>query len=706
MAEYSTLIPQNVAVKGARRIGIYNRKGNRVGFIPLGSLAKPNGRKLYSFGALSDVHYQYETGADDFRNALTYLNHTEKVAFTCICGDLTRNGTDAELNEYKTAVSAHSPNTPVYAIAGNHDTYQGLHDSIANYTGKPLYYTFAHGDDVFIMMGLVGEAENALFRTEMLQWLYETLEANRNKRCFLFQHIPTYEGSGDCLKVYGGTKLRNAVTSTVFKSLLSHYPNVIHFHGHTHMRYRLQEYGDNANYDNHYGCHSVHIPALAVQRDSTGSGFVSYIQGSEGYVVDVYENGIHLRGRDFVNGEFLPIASYWLDTTPKAVGAGMYADNTGTITTQIPAEYQQVEWIGATGTQYIDTGIIPSNHMVEVRYSMDSYVNDAHLFGTAAGSSNKWFHFTIYNNRYNWGLDGTGEQWTPTGTWTAGVKTLLFNYGDNHEVVQDGVVLGSGHTINSTKNLTLCRRTKTSFVGNYYYFKVTDRATGLLVRNLIPCYRKTDFVIGMYDTISRQFFTNSGTGTFTKGADIVMKYNIPSEYQRVEYIEATGTQYINTDIIPSNHMIEVKYSTDEYVDDSHLFGTALSWQWFHFTLHQNKYKFGLSGTQVTGLEWSAGIKTLLFNYGDNHEVIQDGVVFSSGKDIYSTESVTLCRRNVTKFYGKYYYFNITDRTTGALVRNMIPCYRKADGVVGMYDTVSKQFFVNLGTGEFGKGADV
>ena len=54
---------------------------------------------------------------------------------------------------------------------------------------------------------------------------------------------------------------------------------------------------------------------------------------SEGYVVDVYKDGIHLRGRDFVKGEFLPIASYWLDTTLQTVEAGSYKDGTGTIVT-------------------------------------------------------------------------------------------------------------------------------------------------------------------------------------------------------------------------------------------------------------------------------------------------------------------------------------------------------------------------------------
>ena len=55
--------------------------------------------------------------------------------------------------------------------------------------------------------------------------------------------------------------------------------------------------------------------------------------GSEGYLVDVYENGILLRGRDFAKGEWMPIATYWIDTTLQTVEAGTYKDPMGTITT-------------------------------------------------------------------------------------------------------------------------------------------------------------------------------------------------------------------------------------------------------------------------------------------------------------------------------------------------------------------------------------
>ena len=51
------------------------------------------------------------------------------------------------------------------------------------------------------------------------------------------------------------------------------------------------------------------------------------------------------------------------------------------------------------------------------------------------------------------------------------------------------------------------------------YLKIYD-TKDKLIRNLIPCYRKLDGIIGMYDLVSDVFYTNSGNGTFVKGNDI------------------------------------------------------------------------------------------------------------------------------------------------------------------------------------------
>lgn len=334
MTQYEGLIPENVALSDTRRIGIYNSNGNRVGFIPLGSLENPAaGEKQYSFGALSDVHIVYATASDDFKNALTYLNEAEDVAFTCICGDLTDDGTETQLSQYKAIVDSHSPDTPVYAIAGNHENYATVSkDYLEAYTGKPLYYSFEQGEDVFIMCGCYTWNNDGVFTPAYLQWLYEILETNRNKRCFIFEHVFPWGDSGNPGGYYT-TDLFSGTKGSVFQSLLKHYKNTVLFHGHSHTKFYLQEVDEKANYSDALGYRSVHIPSLAVPRDIVGSALSDIYADSEGYVVDVYENGIHLRGRDFVKGEFLPIASYWLDTTLQTVEAGTYTDSTGTITT-------------------------------------------------------------------------------------------------------------------------------------------------------------------------------------------------------------------------------------------------------------------------------------------------------------------------------------------------------------------------------------
>ena len=313
---YKDFISQNVAPLGARRIGIYNAQGNRVGQIPLGALTFPDaGAKLYSFGVLSDVHIGVNTSAADFTAALKYLS--QETDFVCISGDLVHDGNDtSQQTEYKTLVDTHAV-VPVYACAGNHDAYNtSIETLISSYTGYPLYYSITHGDDVFVFAGCKADATSTLLSAEELTWLAQTLEANKNRRVFLFQHVRPDDACGNALGIYtydiwGGT------VQTTFEALLRKYPNIVFFHGHSHLKFDLQQYEEAANIDKHFGCWSVHVPSITVPRGPVSAVDTTRVElyaESEGYVVDVYENGIHLRGRDFVKGEFLPIASYWLDT--------------------------------------------------------------------------------------------------------------------------------------------------------------------------------------------------------------------------------------------------------------------------------------------------------------------------------------------------------------------------------------------------------
>ncbi len=330
---YGHFIPENTAPVGAKRIGVYNSKGSRVGFIPLGSLAVNMGTKLYSFGAISDVHISAADSENAFVRALHYFVHT-LVDFTVICGDLTNNGNAAQLERYRELILSNS-RVPVNDITGNHDTYTfgaDIETEIKNYDGF-LYCRTLRGDDAFLYVGI--KSEGALFTEAELEWLQNTLEENRNRRCFVFMHCflgsgntPTCGNANGMYYSHCWSGEEGQAQLARFKSLLAHYKNTVFFHGHSHLKFRLQEGCAYANFDDSEGFRSVHIPSVARPRQEDGPDEDTDPDyddaGSEGYVVDVYEKGIHLRGVDFVSGEFLPIASYWIDTTPVDVEAGTF----------------------------------------------------------------------------------------------------------------------------------------------------------------------------------------------------------------------------------------------------------------------------------------------------------------------------------------------------------------------------------------------
>lgn len=182
-----------------------------------------------------------------------------------------------------------------------------------------------------------------------------------------------------------------------------------------------------------------------------------------------------------------------------------------------------------------------------------------------------------------------------------------------------------------------------------------------------------------------------------------------AEYAVLAYIESTGTQYIDLNIVPTNHTFEIQYDSGAYNNDEKLFGTEAGYLYYAFTLYSNKYYWGLNGSQTSGGTWSAGKKTLLYNSGSNYGVIQDGVTLGSGSKIASNgQSLCLFKRVTTEgvfFQGLTYYCKLTEKSTNNVVRDCIPVKRLFDNAVGLYDKVEKKFYANAGTGVLIAGAE-
>lgn len=97
-------------------------------------------------------------------------------------------------------------------------------------------------------------------------------------------------------------------------------------------------------------------------------------------------------------------------------------------------------------------------------------------------------------------------------------------------------------------------------------------------------------------------------------------------------------------------------------------------------------------------------------YGENLTTGVKGSVEKNHKAHTMTSNLYLFAQNyngAARFGSKRQIgrFSYRDKN-GTLICDLYPCYRKVDGVIGMYDIVRDLFLTNAGKGSFKKGADV
>lgn len=283
------------------------------------------GQHLYSFGAISDIHTGADTWDTDLQEAFTYLNEKESVIFTCASGDITDNGTQTQFENFKSIKDTYSPDTPFYATNGNHEWYNsGFSDSFwRTYIDNDRTCLFTQGNDVFIMFGNQGTGSNC-FTDEQKTWLETQLARYANCRVFVFNHyFINGTDNGNFNNYYGVNVLTTSNTQGQWMlGLLQRYPNMFYVTGHSHMKFIVQELCNTITIRNDWSGsetgYMVHLPSITNPRDVINGSFTGKLAAqSEGVVIDVYENCVLYRGRNFVDKKFIPIGQYLL---PKAQG--------------------------------------------------------------------------------------------------------------------------------------------------------------------------------------------------------------------------------------------------------------------------------------------------------------------------------------------------------------------------------------------------
>lgn len=60
-------------------------------------------------------------------------------------------------------------------------------------------------------------------------------------------------------------------------------------------------------------------------------------------------------------------------------------------------------------------------------------------------------------------------------------------------------------------------------------YRATMSKNGTLMRDFIPCYRKSDGEVGLWDAVTSTFYGNSGTGVFLRGPEANVVKTMPAE---------------------------------------------------------------------------------------------------------------------------------------------------------------------------------
>lgn len=207
---------------------------------------------------------------------------------------------------------------------------------------------------------------------------------------------------------------------------------------------------------------------------------------------------------------------------------------------RLPAGYQEVEWIGCSGSQYIQTNYIigiPTSLLCKVGFmTQNAGTVDRPIvwLKNTNGPTNPQSTYK-FPNVYRGKIEVAGYGINNTNAFAAQDDKKIemeFDYRDGSQIIRrsgasDLTYSNNKPTQASTKPIRiLCSDrfdvssfpNQSNFSGRLYYFYY--RQDDVDVFDMIPCYRMSDGEIGMYDLVSNTFFTNAGTGTFTKGADV------------------------------------------------------------------------------------------------------------------------------------------------------------------------------------------
>lgn len=372
-------------------------------------------------------------------------------------------------------------------------------------------------------------------------------------------------------------------------------------------------------------------------------------------------------------------------------------------------EIHEVEYLQSDGNQFIDTKyIIKSlNHKTTIKFGQITGGTTAPYWiagSQGSGDTRSGGIARITNDETKVGIgignikagSTTYRADNPTKLTTMSIvskDTMKFDWIVDDEVIYKDISFGVGSVSGYSEHIW-----GLNFRGANGYNAICPISLyqleddGILVRDMISAIDENGKGF-MFDRVTHTIFDNAGSGE--------LKYP-PVE---LEYIEADGTQYIDTGISPtSKTKWEIKFAFTKETNGQ-LMGAGHAGDYrFNLGIESNKFRFAIgSGWTTVSDKKDTDVHTWVLDVENKSCSLDEITVVSNYSYNFSTTNyhIFLGKRAVgseycsIKIYGSKIYDNDT------LVRDFMPCVK--DGQAGLWDKVNKVFYPNAGTGEFLKG---
>lgn len=372
-----------------------------------------------------------------------------------------------------------------------------------------------------------------------------------------------------------------------------------------------------------------------------------------------------------------------------------------------------VVYIESSGTQYIDTGIVPdSTTDYNITFALHSVHQTAAILGSrtaedSTDSYNLWLHKHEGMERYKLRFDSNGttgqyfdlpvNEWKKVNAVKSGNTITMSSNGQTMSKTISTDLTGTNSIYIFSQNQSNTSESRKASM-KLYDFKIYK--AGALVRDYVPVLDQNGTAC-LYDKVSSSYFYNAGSGELGYS----MHNNI------YDYVQSSGTQYIDLEVTANSNM-EVQFVmalNDSYSGTNSIFGArdgqvtnSFNMFWYNSSL---RWDFG-SVNDYPGFSANVTLPTFVLANATNVFANSEVKTYSYSDSFSSTNNMYLfaINENSNTIYinegMKIYYFKVLHN--GEVVRNLVPV-TDSDGVPCFYDLVSQHFFYNKGTGSFTVG---